>query len=352
VTDIHFPATVQGRGASINPPNRFERLHLETDPEAEPGERPTTELLRDTTRSILSRNDSPDIPFTFSVNPYRGCEHGCAYCYARPTHEYLGFSAGTDFETKILVKDTAAELLRKELSARTWKPQVIALSGNTDPYQPIEKQLGITRACVDVLREFRNPVGVITKNHLVTRDIDLFKDLAGEQAVHVNLSITSLDGDLARVMEPRASQPQRRLDALRALSNAHIPCGVMVGPVIPGLTDHELPAIVQAAAEHGAQWASWIMLRLPHGVGNLFEDWLERHFPDRRSKVMNRVRHMRAGQLNDPRFGTRHRGEGFYAREVDAMFNLARRKAGLTEPAPRLSAASFRAPRPEQLTLF
>jgi len=344
--------SLRGRGTPINPPNRFERLHLEPDPEVSPGEVPATELLRDTTRSILSPNDSPDIPFTYSINPYRGCENGCIYCYARPTHEYLGFNAGLDFETKLLVKEDAPALLRKELSAKSWKPQVIALSGNTDPYQPVEKRLGITRACVEVLREFCNPVGVITKRHLVTRDIDLFRDLADESAVAVNLSITTLDADLARVMEPRASQPHRRLEALRALSEAHIPCGVMVGPVIPGLTDHELPAILQAAADHGASWAGWIMLRLPHGVGNLFEDWLERHFPDRRNKVMNRIKHIRGGRTNDPRFGSRHRGEGFFAKEVDAMFRLACRKAGLTEPAPKLSAAGFRAPRPAQMSLF
>src|SRR5215510_5595319 len=232
---------VPGRGASINPPNRFERLSYEADPEesGSSGPAPKTQYLRDTSKSIIAHNDSPDIPFDASVNPYRGCEHGCIYCYARPTHEFLGFSAGLDFETRILVKEDAPELLYDELSSRKWKPQILVMSGVTDPYQPIESRLRITRRCLEVLAEFRNPVGIITKNHLVTRDIDLLSDLAKHQAATVYVAVTTLDTELRRVMEPRTSPPAARLAAIRALSAAGIPTGVLVAPIIPGLTDHE-----------------------------------------------------------------------------------------------------------------
>ena len=247
----------RGRGAANNPTNRFESISFERDadwnPEEDPA--PTTQAFRDLTKTVITYNDSPDIPFTASLNPYRGCEHGCAYCYARPTHEYLGFSAGLDFETKIMVKENAPELLRNELSSKKWKPQVIALSGVTDCYQPMERKLKLTRRCLEVLAEFRNPVGIVTKNHLVTRDLDVLRELAQHRAVAVFISITTLDNSLTPRLEPRASLPSHRLAAIEKLSRAGVPAGVMVAPVIPALTDYEMPAIISAAVQAGAQFA-------------------------------------------------------------------------------------------------
>jgi DNA repair photolyase len=265
-------------------------------------------------------------------------------CYARPTHEFLGFSAGLDFETRILVKEDAPELLRRELSAPRWVPQVVALSGVTDPYQPIERRLRLTRRCLEVLADFRNPVVIITKHHRVTRDIDVLRELACFDAAAVFASVTTLDPELARVMEPRASTPARRLAAIRELAAAGIPAGVMVAPVIPALTDHELPGIVAAAAEAGARYAGFTLLRLPYGVKEIFERWLSEHYPDRRLKVMNRIREIRGGRLNDSRFGSRMRGEGVFAEQVAAMFALASRRAGILGRGPDLSTASFRVP--------
>ena len=338
---------IRGRGAAQNPKNRFVESEyvadgdwLDTLDDDEPG--PRTQFLRDHTRGIIARNDSPDVPFEASVNPYRGCEHGCIYCFARPTHEYLGFSAGLDFETRILVKHDAPELLRHELAARRWEPQPISMCGVTDPYQPAERKFEITRGCLEVLADFRNPVAIVTKNHLVTRDIDYLSELASYQAACVNISITTLDEKLQRVMEPRASTPLRRLDAVRKLSAAGIPVRVLVAPVIPGLTDHEMPGILAAAKEAGARAASYIPLRLPYGLKGLFEDWLQTHFPDRKDKVLNRVRAIRGGKLYDPQFGTRMRGEGVFADHMQALFNTASRKAGLTRDIPPLSTAAFR----------
>jgi DNA repair photolyase len=345
----------KGRGATGNPAGRFERLHVvPTEPWTDPEDpSPQTVLLRDATREILSRNDSPDVGFDVSVNPYRGCEHGCIYCYARPTHEYLGFSAGLDFETKILVKHDAPALLRARLMSPRWQPRPIAMSGVTDPYQPAERRLRLTRGCLEVLAEFRNPVAMITKNHLVTRDIDLLSELAAHDAAVVALSITSLRPSLQRLLEPRTSTPANRLDAVRRLADAGIPVRVMVAPVIPGLTDEEIPAILAAAAAAGAGAASYIMLRLPYGVKDLFADWLETHFPDRKRRVLNRVREMRGGALNDARFGCRMRGEGVFADQVRQLFETSRRRAGLDGRALALSAASFRRPAPGgQLGLF
>lgn len=347
-------APINGRGASWSPANRFERLHVDVhepdsvddDPEAEERPRRETLFLRDASKSIISRNQSPDIGFETSLNPYRGCEHGCIYCYARPTHEYLGFSAGLDFESRILVKENAPELLRKELSSRKWEPQVIAMSGVTDCYQPVERRLKLTRRCLEVLAEFRNPVGIVTKNHLVTRDLDLLQELAKHNAVVVFVSITTLDATLTPKLEPRASLPAHRLAAIEALSRAGIPTGVMVAPIIPALTDHETPAILTAAASAGAQFAGSVVLRLPHGLGPLFEEWLVRHFPDRKEKVLNRVRALRDGQLNDPNFGSRMRGTGVFADQMAALFAVAVRKAGLGERHLSLSTAAFRVPVP------
>ena len=339
---------LRGRGVGWNPPNRFERLSVELapEPDLEDGEealRPETVLLRDRTRSILAHNDSPDVGFDVGINPYRGCSHGCVYCYARPTHEYLGFSAGLDFETKIMVKEEAPALLRTALSSRSWKPQVIALSGNTDAYQPAERKLELTRRCLDVLAEFRNPVGIVTKSHLVTRDRDLLADLAGDGAAAVVVSITSLRKKVQRVMEPRAAAPSRRLDAIRTLAEAGVPVGVNVAPVIPGLTDDEVPAILEAAAGAGATFASYILLRLPHGVKSMFEEWLGQHFPGRREKVLNRVRELRGGSLYDARFEVRGRGEGPWADQLRTLFRVTRDRLGLDRP-PKLSTEAFRVP--------
>ncbi len=362
----------KGRGAVQNPANRFERLRVEIDPEvhaaahgaadapdaidaidtadaagaagAEDGGRIATEFLRDTSRSLITHNDSPDIPFSVSLNPYRGCEHGCIYCYARPTHEYLGFSAGLDFESRIMVKEDAPQLLRRELASPRWQPQTLVMSGVTDPYQPVERRLGITRGCLEVLAAARQPVAVITKSELVTRDLDLLVELARHQAARVFLSITTLDGELARRMEPRASHPRERLKAVARFAAAGVPVGVMVAPVVPAITDHEIPAILEAAAAAGARAAGYVMMRLPGAVAGLFEAWLEQHFPDRREKVLHRIRELRGGRLNDPRFGSRMRGEGIFAQQIAALFASARRRHGLDQPLPELSAAAFRRP--------
>lgn len=351
--------TIKGRGAISNPANRFDRIDFVPDGDAldaEEGERPApaTVYLRDRSRSIIVSNDSPDVGFTHSINPYRGCSHGCIYCYARPTHEYFGLSVGLDFETKIFVKEDAAKLLREELYDPKWQPTVLSMSGVTDAYQPIERQTKIARSCLEVLAEFRNPVGIVTKNHLVTRDIDLLKELAAHNASAVFISITTLDHELSQKMEPRASSPKRRLAAVEALSAAGIPTGVMVAPVVPGLTDHEMPQILKAAAEAGAKTAAYVTMRLPFAVKDLFSDWLSAHFPDRREKVLNRIRSMRDGKLNDSNFNTRMAGKGVFADQFSKMFEVARRKAGIDRPFVALSTNAFRRPprAGDQMALF
>ncbi|HEV2390975.1 MAG TPA: PA0069 family radical SAM protein [Verrucomicrobiae bacterium] len=343
----------RGRGALSNPPNRFETLRLERDEDWNPEEEPSpkTQFLRDLSQTIITYNDSPDIPFKASINSFRGCEHGCSYCYARPTHEYLGFSAGLDFERKIMVKENAPELLRKELSSPKWKPQELAMSGVTDCYQPIERKLQITRRCLAVLAEFRNPVSIITKNALVTRDLDLLKELTAHRAVHVNISITTLDSELAHKLEPRAASPRQRLEAMATLAKAGVPAGVLVAPVIPAINDHEIPSVLAAAKAAGASWAYTEVLRLPLTVAPIFQEWLERNFPDRKDKVLGRIRAIRGGKLNDPRFGSRMRGEGIFADQISRMFHVARRKVGLPEEGPELSTVAFRRPGGPQLAL-
>jgi DNA repair photolyase len=344
---------VHGRGASSNPPNRFESISYEKsewdDPE-DPARH--TAFFKDETRSIINYNDSPDVGFDASINPYRGCEHGCIYCFARPNHEYLGFSAGLDFETKILIKEDAPQLLRRELASRRWKPQVLAISGVTDAYQPIERRLQLTRRCLEVLVEFRNPTVIITKNELVARDIDLLKQLAALDAVLVFVSVTSLDPELARELEPRASQPARRLAAIEALSAAGIPVGSLVAPVIPGLTDHEMPAIISAVAKAGAVAAGYVPLRLPYGVAPLFDEWLSLHRPLQKEKILGRIRDIRGGKMNDPNFRTRMQGSGAYAEHISELFEVCCRKAGLNSKRPKLSVSAFRRPGPAQLGLF
>ncbi len=346
---------IPARGAGGNPPNRFEKLHLEPDadwnPEDDP--HPKTQFFRDQTSTIISYNDSPDVGFEASVNAYRGCEHGCIYCYARPFHEYLGFSSGLDFESKIMVKENAPKLLREELSSPKWKPKVIAMSGVTDCYQPIERRLKLTRGCLEVLVDFRNPVAIVTKNNLVTRDIDLLSELASFNATVVFVSLTTLDSELRKVMEPRTSPPAARLAAVRALSMAGIPTGVLIAPVIPGLTDHEIPALVAAAVESGARFAGAVTLRLPYAVKDLFERWLETHFPLRKDKVLERIRAIRQGKLNESEYGVRMRGHGIFADQIDNLLEVACRKAGILGNSPDLSTASFRVPgREQQISLF
>ncbi len=336
---------VRGRGATSNPANRFERLTVEREAwSLAEDASPATEFLVDSSRTIVARNSSPDVGFDASVNPYRGCEHGCVYCYARPTHEYLGLSAGLDFESKIFVKPEAAKLLRDELSSPRWKPQPLALSGVTDPYQPIERRMRITRGCLEVAAEFRNPVMIVTKSFLVTRDIDLLSQLARHDAVSVAISVTTLDPKLHGLMEPRASTPARRLEAMRRLADAGIPVAVFIAPIIPGLNDHEIPSILTASAESGATAAGCVPIRLPFAVKHLFTDWLGRHFPDRRDKIVNRILAMRNGRLNDPRLMSRMKGHGAMAEQVIELFRVARRRAGLAGRVPALSTEAFRRP--------
>src|SRR5262245_26918852 len=343
----------RGRGAASNPANRFETLSYHTSDWDEPEDpAPQTLFLKDETRTVINYNDSPDVGFSASINPYRGCEHGCIYCFARPNHEYLGFSAGLDFESKILVKENAPDLLRRELLSPKWVPQVIAISGVTDAYQPVERRLQLTRRCLEVLVEFQNPVVIITKNELVTRDIDLLGKLAALDGVLVFISVTSLDSELARELEPRASQPGRRLAAIEALSAAGVPVGSLIAPVIPGLTDHEMPAILSAVAKAGAIAASYVPLRLPYGVAPLFEEWLSLHRPLQKEKILNRIRDIRGGRLNDPNFRTRMQGSGAYAEHISELFEMSCRKAGLNSTRPTLSANAFRRPGPAQLGLF
>lgn len=333
-----------------NPANRFLKAFVEVDEDAhrdlDEDEKPSprTQFLEDGSKTVLSYNDSPDLGFSVSLNPYRGCEHGCSYCYARPTHEYLGFSAGLDFETRIVVKPRAPELLRAELNKRSWVPQCIAFSGVTDCYQPVERRLRLTRACLQVCAEFRNPVGVVTKNHAVTGDLDVLAELAKRGLAVVYVSVTSLDPALARKMEPRASPPSRRLAAIRELSAAGIPTGIISSPMIPGLNDHEMPAILQAGAEAGATFASYTVLRLPYGLKEQFEAWLGEHFPGHREKILGRIRDLREGRLNASEWGERMTGTGPLAEQIRAMFRVSRARAGLARHAPELRTDLFRRP--------
>jgi DNA repair photolyase len=352
---------LKGHGTGLNPPNRFETFHLEDDFghfEGDPDRiaelsKAKTEYLVDTSRTVIAGNNSPDIGFTHSINPYRGCSHGCVYCYARPNHEFLGLSAGLDFETKIFVKPKAAELLRAELSAKSWSPTVLAISGVTDAYQPVERKLQITRGCLAVLNEFRNPVSIVTKNQLVTRDADVLAEMAAWDGVHVYISVTTLDPHLTAVMEPRTSTPANRLKAIEALTKAGVPVAVLMAPIIPGLTDHEIPAVVQAAVDAGARRVGYVLLRLPGAVSPIFQDWLDVHFPDRKQKVLNRIRDMRGGKLNDSRWGKRFSGEGIWAGQIKAMMVSARKRAGIGDgQMPNLSVEHFRRPCGPQLSLW
>ena len=344
---------IKGRGSPENPSGRFERIDFVADEDAPSADgAPKTVYYKDRTKTIISYNQSPDVSFDASINPYRGCEHGCVYCYARPTHEYLGLSAGLDFETKIFVKQNAPELLRKELRSARWVPKPIAISGVTDCYQPAEKHFLITRKCLKVLREFRNPVGIVTKSYLVTRDLDILSDMAEIGCASVIVSVTTLDGELSRKMEPRASQPEYRLKAIARLADAGIPVTVLIAPVIPGLTDHEIPAIMKETSARGAVDAGYVMLRLPYGVADIFSTWLERHYPDRKKKILGRIESMRDGSLNSSEYRVRMKGKGIFAEQTERIFRVAYGKFGFSGRKATLDVSRFRRDGAAQLELF
>ncbi len=342
----------KGRGSQINPPNRFGGPHhvpdldqVEYDAEylASLHDRPT-EYFPDFSRSIVTENDSPDVGFRYSVNPYRGCSHGCSYCYARPTHEYLGLSAGLDFETKIFVKEAAADLFREFLSRKKWIPEPIALSGVTDPYQPAEARFLLTRQCLEVAAEAFQPISLITKNALILRDIDLLRRMAAVDLVHVNVSVTTLDADLARSMEPRTSTPAARLSAVKTLREAGVPVRVLMAPIIPGLNDSEIPAVLAAAKAARAQDVGYTMLRLPLTVAPVFLEWLGRTQPTRAARIESRIRTVRGGKLNDSEFGARMSGAGEIARQIGGLFRIFAKKQGLDGGLPAYDCTRFRPP--------
>ena len=357
---------LKGRGATFNPGNRFRRDTREAaddgwaepptegDDEALPPLKTTVTIQR--SRTIIARNDSPDIPFTQSINPYQGCEHGCIYCYARPTHAYLDLSPGLDFETKLFAKPNARELLLEELRKPRYVCSPIAMGTNTDPYQPIEREWKITRQILEVLSACDHPVSIVTKSSLVERDIDLLAPMAAKNLACVFVSITTLDRDLARKLEPRAATPQRRLATIKAVADAGIPVGVMTAPIIPQLTDKDLETILDAAAASGARFAGWTMLRLPHEVKERVRDWLSQHDPLRAGHVMSVVRQIRGGRDNDAQFGSRMRGEGQFAELIAQRFELASRRLGLNRERTTMDTSLFRPPKSSaetpQLSLF
>lgn len=350
---------LKGRGAVTNRTGRFERHATETADDGWDREDEDLPPLRtivgvDKAKAILNRNNSPDVPFERSINPYRGCEHGCVYCFARPTHAYLGLSPGLDFETRLFFKPDAAALLEKELRSKRYRPSTLALGANTDPYQPIERRLRVTRSILEVLSAFNHPVGIITKSNLVTRDIDLLAPMAEKGLAKVCVSITTKDRELARTMEPRAATPSRRFAAVRALTEAGVPTAVLASPMIPGLNDHELEAILETAAAAGAIQANYILLRLPLEIKDLFEEWLRAHRPDRADHVLSLMRQSRGGRLYDPAFGVRMKGEGQYADLLASRFRLACRRLGLNRRRWDMTAEFFSAParNGDQLDLF
>jgi DNA repair photolyase len=352
---------VKGRGAVSNPTGRYEREQREAfddgwgtlDPGDDDPPPLETVVTEERTRRLISTNDSPDVPFDQSINPYKGCEHGCIYCFARPTHAYLGLSPGLDFETRIVCKPDGPDALRRELARPGYRCSVIALGANTDPYQPTERSLGLTRRILEVLAEHEHPVAIVTKSALVARDLDILAPMAERRLASVLVSITSLDRRLARRMEPRAAAPHRRLETIAALHAAGVPTGVLASPMIPGLNDHELEQILEAAAAAGALSARYILVRLPLEIKQLFSEWLDRHYPDRAERVKNLIRQTRGGELYDPRFGVRMRGTGPYADLLARRFDVASRRAGLDQPLPPLDCSRFRVPPAAgQLSLF
>ena len=353
-----------GRGAVSNRSGRFERLRAgatddgwHTEPGADdPPPRLDTSVTFDRTRSIIARNDSPDIPFDRSINAYRGCEHGCVYCFARPTHAWLGLSPGLDFETRLFAKPNAAELLARELARPGYVPRTIAMGTNTDPYQPVERRLKITRAILEVLAEHNHPVSIVTKSALVARDLDILGPMAARGLASVGVSVTTLDTELAERMEPRTSRPERRLETIRMLAAAGLPVTVMAAPMIPALNEHELEAILIRARQAGATHAGYILLRLPLELKELFEEWLDTHYPDRKRRVLKRLREMRGGELYRSRFGERMRGSGELAKLLEKRFRVAVRQQGFDTEPTLLDARRFRRADPEgaegQLNLF
>ena len=351
---------IRGRGTDINPRNRFEKLHIEEtedlydernyDPDTV--RKIETVFYKDHSKTVIAKNDSPDIPFEYSFNPYRGCEHGCVYCYARPTHEFLGFSSGIDFESKIMVKENSADLLRKTFEKKNYVPKFIMFSGDTDCYQPIERKLEITRKALQVCLEYRNPVSILTKNSLILRDLDIISEMAKFNLVTTSLSITTLNKKLASKMEPRTSAPAKRLDTIEKLSEAGIPVGVNVAPIIPGLNDGEIPEILKQSAKRGATYAFYILLRLPYSIKDLFINWLEREFPDRKEKVLNKIKEIRGGKLNNSDFGKRFKGQGEQANAIRELFNISCRRYNLNERHFNLTTTHFKRPLGNQIELF
>jgi DNA repair photolyase len=345
------PRALQGHGALSNPAPRFDlQRRIATDDgwfmEEEP-ERIATTLEPERAKSVISSNDSPDVPFEQSINPYRGCESSCVYCFARPTHAYLGLSPGLDFETRLFYKADAAKLLEEELARPGYVCKPITLGANTDPYQPVERRMKVTRSILEVLARTRHPVTIVSKHALVLRDLDLLTDMARDHLASVAISVTTLDDELKRRMEPRAASPQARLRAVRELNAAGVPTGVLVAPVIPALTDHELEAILEAVAQAGARWAGYVLLRLPYEIKDLFQEWLAEHYPQRARHVMALIRDMRGGRDNDPRFGTRMRGTGPYALLLRSRFKLACQRLNLVSSGrDTLNTAAFRPPGP------
>lgn len=347
---------LKGRGALSNRDGRFCRLSSEAVDDGWYAEEVpssiATSVEPDHARSVISTNDSPDIPFDYSINPYRGCEHGCVYCYARPSHAYLGLSSGLDFETRLFYKADAARLLTAELARPAYVCKPIILGANTDPYQPIEKRLRVTRSILEVLSQCRHPVSIVTKGTLILRDLDLLTDMARDGLASVAVSVTTLDAELKRKLEPRAAAPQARLGVVRELAAAGIPVSVLVAPVIPAITDHELESIIQAAAAAGVRGAGYVLLRLPHDLGALFREWLAEHYPQRAQHVMSLVNEMRGGRDNDPNFGTRMKGTGPFAELLRARFQLACTRSGVGRGrSVPLATTLFRPPRPDQLEL-
>ncbi|AQV93203.1 DNA repair photolyase [Cupriavidus necator] len=351
---------LRGRGALTNIESRFDAWSREPDEDGieatrqahEPEAAPRTLVAFERSRTIVSRNESPDVPFDQSINPYRGCEHGCSYCFARPTHAYLGLSPGLDFETKLFAKTNAAELLRKELSRKSYSPSVIALGTNTDPYQPIEREQRLTRSILEVLNEFQHPVAITTKSALVTRDIDILAQMAEKGLARVYLSINTLDSEIARKLEPRANTPAKRMEAIRRLSSQGIPTGVLVAPVIPALTDFDVEHVLQTAAEAGAESAAYVMLRLPLEVHDIFIAWLQQHYPGRRRHVLSLIEQAREGKHNDSVFGRRMRGTGIFADLLAQRFKIACRRFGLNQDRRILRTDLFEVPGQNQLALF
>ena len=342
---------LKGRGSLSNPAGRFDRTGIEAVDDGwvqeESPESVATSVQADRAKGVISTNDSPDIGFEQSINPYRGCEHGCIYCYARPSHAYMGLSSGLDFETKLFYKQDAAKVLEEELSHPRYVCKPIMLGSNTDPYQPVERRLQVTRSILTVLAKCRHPVSIVTKGVLIARDVDLLSQLASQNLASVVVSLTTLDAEVKRTLEPRAASPQARLKVIRQLVAAGVPTGVLVAPVVPAITDHEMERILEAAKEAGASGAAYVLLRLPYEVKDLFREWLTQHYPQRASHVMSLVRDARGGRDNDPNFGTRMRGTGAYAELLRSRFKVATRRLGLDSPRHvALSRTLFQRPGP------